>query len=56
MSPAGSVIVQGDLVGITKHDIKAGVLGAVSVEGVFRHRQRHRSSNRGWRQALLGCR
>lgn len=33
--PAGSVVVQGDLVGITKHDIKAGQLGAVSVEGVF---------------------
>jgi predicted RecA/RadA family phage recombinase len=33
--PAGSVVVQGDLAGITKHDIKAGQLGAVSVEGVF---------------------
>ena len=32
---AGSVIVQGDLIGITKHDIKAGSLGSVSVEGVF---------------------
>ncbi|TWU39327.1 DUF2190 family protein [Novipirellula artificiosorum] len=34
-TPAGTVVVQGDLVGITKHDIKANVLGAVSVEGVF---------------------
>lgn len=33
--PAGSVVVQGDLVGITKHDIKNGVLGSISVEGVF---------------------
>ncbi|TWU19857.1 DUF2190 family protein [Allorhodopirellula heiligendammensis] len=33
--PAGSVVVQGELVGITKHDIKANVLGAISVEGVF---------------------
>ncbi|MBX3422011.1 MAG: DUF2190 family protein [Pirellulaceae bacterium] len=32
---AGSVVVQGDLVGITKRDIKAGQLGAISVEGVF---------------------
>lgn len=33
--PAGSVVVQGELVGITKHDIKAGRLGAICVEGVF---------------------
>ena len=32
---AGTVIVQGELVGITKHDIKANALGAISVEGVF---------------------
>ncbi len=32
---AGTVIVQGELVGITKHDIKALALGAISVEGVF---------------------
>lgn len=32
---AGSVVVQGDLVGIAKRDIKAGALGSVSVEGVF---------------------
>lgn len=32
---AGTVVVQGDLVGITKRDIKAGVLGSVSVEGIF---------------------
>ena len=34
-TPAGSVIVQVDLVGITKHNIKANTLGAISVEGVF---------------------
>ncbi|MGV3483361.1 MAG: DUF2190 family protein [Planctomycetaceae bacterium] len=34
-TPAGTVVVQGDLVGITKRDIKANVLGAISVEGVF---------------------
>lgn len=32
---AGSVVVQGDLIGITKHDIRNGVLGSISVEGVF---------------------
>ncbi len=32
---AGTVVVQGDLVGITKRDIKAGDLGSLSVEGVF---------------------
>ena len=32
---AGSVVVQGDLVGITKHDIKANKLGSIAVEGVF---------------------
>ena len=33
--PAGTVIVQGDLVGVTKHDIKANTLGSIAVEGVF---------------------
>lgn len=33
--PAGSVVVQGELLGITKHDIKANRLGALCVEGVF---------------------
>jgi len=33
--PAGSVIVQGSLVGITKLDIPAGRLGALHVVGVF---------------------
>jgi predicted RecA/RadA family phage recombinase len=32
---AGSVIVQGDLVGIVKHDIRTGALGSIAVEGVF---------------------
>ena len=32
---AGSIVVQGDLVGITKRDIKAGSLGSIAVEGVF---------------------
>lgn len=32
---AGDVIVQGDLVGVAKKDIKANVLGAVAVDGVF---------------------
>ena len=27
--------MQGELVGITKHDIKANVLGSIAVEGVF---------------------
>ena len=34
-TPAGSVVVQGDLVGVVKHDIPANKLGAISVEGVF---------------------
>ena len=33
--PAGSVIVQGSLVGITKLDISAGRLGALHVVGVY---------------------
>jgi len=33
--PAGSVVVQGELVGITKLDIVANVLGALAVTGVF---------------------
>ena len=32
---AGTVVVQGDLVGITKLDIPAGKLGALAVTGVF---------------------
>jgi predicted RecA/RadA family phage recombinase len=32
---AGSVVVRGELVGVTKHDIKSGKLGAIFVEGVF---------------------
>jgi predicted RecA/RadA family phage recombinase len=32
---AGSVVVQGDLVGITKRDVKANTLGGLAVEGVF---------------------
>ncbi len=32
---AGTVVVQTDLVGIAKLDIKAGELGALHVEGVF---------------------
>jgi predicted RecA/RadA family phage recombinase len=34
-TPAGTVVVIGELVGITKHDIKANTLGSISVEGVF---------------------
>ena len=33
--PVGSIVIQGDLVGITKRDLKAGVLGSIAVEGVF---------------------
>ena len=32
---AGDVVVQGDLVGVAKQDIKANVLGAQAVTGVF---------------------
>ena len=32
---AGDVIVQGDLVGVARLDIKAGVLGTLAVTGVF---------------------
>jgi predicted RecA/RadA family phage recombinase len=32
---AGDVVVQGDLVGIAKLDIKTGKLGALAVTGVF---------------------
>lgn len=34
-TPAGTVVVQGDLIGITKQDIAAGELGALAVTGVF---------------------
>ncbi|MEX2388785.1 MAG: DUF2190 family protein [Phycisphaeraceae bacterium] len=33
--PAGSVVVLGDLVGITKRPLKAGELGSLHVVGVF---------------------
>lgn len=32
---AGDVVVQGDLVGIARFDIKSGLLGALAVAGVF---------------------
>ena len=32
---SGAVVVQGDLVGVAKLDIKANVLGALAVDGVF---------------------
>ena len=32
---AGDVVVQGDLVGVSKLDIPAGRLGALAVQGVF---------------------
>jgi predicted RecA/RadA family phage recombinase len=32
---AGDVVVQGDLVGVARFDIKSGVLGALAVSGVF---------------------
>jgi predicted RecA/RadA family phage recombinase len=32
---SGDVIVQGDLVGVARFDIKSGVLGALAVTGVF---------------------
>ena len=32
---AGTIVVVGDLVGVTKRDIASGVLGAIAVEGVF---------------------
>lgn len=32
---AGDVVVQGDLIGVAKRDIKTGVLGALAVVGVF---------------------
>lgn len=34
-TPAGTVVVQGDLVGTTRVDLKAGQLGALAVQGVF---------------------
>lgn len=32
---AGTVVVQGDLVGVAKRDIAAGKLGSLAVDGVF---------------------
>ncbi|MCG8521906.1 MAG: DUF2190 family protein [Pseudomonadales bacterium] len=34
-TPAGTVVVVGELVGVAKVDIKAGELGALHVRGVF---------------------
>ncbi len=34
-TPAGTVVVQGELVGVTRVAIKANKLGALAVEGVF---------------------
>jgi predicted RecA/RadA family phage recombinase len=34
-TPAGSVIVQGELIGITKLDIRSGQLGALHLTGVY---------------------
>ncbi len=34
-TPAGAVVVVGDLVGVTKRDIQANIFGAIAVEGVF---------------------
>lgn len=34
-TPAGTVVVQGDLVGVTRLDLKEGQLGALAVQGVF---------------------
>ena len=33
--PAGAVVVQGELVGVTKRPIAANTLGSLAVEGVF---------------------
>ncbi len=33
--PAGTIVVAGDLVGVTKLDVKAGELGALATVGVF---------------------
>ncbi len=33
--PVGSLVIQGDLVGVTKRDLKADTLGSIAVEGVF---------------------
>ena len=34
-TPAGTVIVQGPMVGITKHEIQPNILGAIAADGVF---------------------
>lgn len=34
-TPAGTVVVQSELVGVTRVDLKAGQLGALAVQGVF---------------------
>ena len=33
--PAGNVVIQGSLIGVTKVDIKANILGALHVVGVY---------------------
>jgi len=34
-TPAGSVVVQGDLIGVARVEIAAGQVGALAVSGVF---------------------
>lgn len=34
-TPAGTIVIQGDLVGVAKVDIPANTLGALAVTGVF---------------------
>jgi len=34
-TPAGTVVVQSDMVGVTRVDLKAGQLGSLAVTGVF---------------------
>ena len=34
-TPAGTVVVQGNLIGVTKKPIDANTLGTIAVEGVF---------------------
>jgi len=49
---AGDVVVQGDLVGVAKLDIKANVLGALAVTGVFDF---PKASGDGWIAAGARC-
>ncbi len=55
-SGSGSVVAIGDLIGITRTEIKANNLGSLAVAGVFGHRERSCRRDQRWNEGLLESR